>query len=130
MFTLGQINEIHDQFGRADTLPQYLQALNAIGVHKYDSFIFDGHSEYLGKNGFSVISPPVHPVLAVAETSNQHKFLEHLDFHKEQKTSYLEMSKGLADSGVEKWTFDTNNLALTYYDKAGNEMLAEAIPNL
>jgi uncharacterized protein YbcV (DUF1398 family) len=37
------------------------------------------------------------------------------------------MSKGLADSGVKKWTFDTNNMTLTYYDKAGNEMLAEAI---
>lgn len=127
MFTLGQINEIHDQFGRADTLPQYLQALSAIGVDKYDSFIFDGHSEYFGKNGYSVISPPVHAALVVADTSNQDKFLEHLNLHEQQKTSYLEMSKGLADSGVKKWTFDTNDLTLTYYDKAENEMLVEAI---
>jgi len=55
------------------------------------------------------------------------KLIEHLDLHNQQKTSYLEMSKGLADSGVEKWTFDTNNMTITYCDKAGNEMLAEAI---
>lgn len=127
MFTLEQINEIHDQFGRADTLPEYLQTLKSIGVRKYDAFIFDGHSEYFGENGFSVISPPVHSVLAVAETSNQRKFFEHLELHKQQKTSYLEMSKGLADSGVKKWTFDTIQMTLTYYDKVGNEMLTEAI---
>ena len=127
MFTLEQINEIHDQFGRADALPQYLHALKVIGVCKYDSFIFDGHSEYLGEDGISVISPPVHSILAVAETSDQHKFLEHLNLHKQQKTSYLEMSKGLADSGVKKWTFDVNDMTLTYYDEVGNEMLVEVI---
>ena len=33
------------------------------------------------------------------------------------------MSKGLADSGIEKWTFDTNKMTITYYDKGGNEIL-------
>jgi uncharacterized protein YbcV (DUF1398 family) len=37
------------------------------------------------------------------------------------------MSKGLADSGIEKWTMDTTALTVTYYDKAGNEMLLEKI---
>lgn len=53
--------------------------------------------------------------------------IEHLNLHNQQKTSYLEMSKGLADSGIEKWTFDTNNMTITYCDKAGNEVFAEAI---
>lgn len=127
MFTLGQINEIHDRFGRSDTLPQYLQALKAIGVRKYDSFIFDGHSEYFGDNGHKVISPPVHETLAVAETSNQHEFLEHLELHNHRKTSYMEMSRGLADSGIEKWTFNTSDMTITYYDRAGNQMATKAI---
>jgi uncharacterized protein YbcV (DUF1398 family) len=42
-------------------------------------------------------------------------------------TSYLEMSKGLAESGIEKWTVDTNRMTMTFYDKAGKEMLVEAI---
>ncbi len=29
--------------------------------------------------------------------------------------------------GVEKWTFDTNNMTITYYYKAGHEIFAEAI---
>jgi uncharacterized protein YbcV (DUF1398 family) len=127
MFTLELINEIHDRLGKAETLTQYLQALKAIGVEECDSFVTDGHSEYFGKNGHKVVSPPAHETLTVAKTSNREKLIEHLDLHNQRKTSYLEMSKGLADSGVEKWTFDTNNMTITYYDKAGNEMFAEAI---
>jgi uncharacterized protein YbcV (DUF1398 family) len=37
------------------------------------------------------------------------------------------MSNGLADSGIEKWTLDANAMTMTYYDKAGNEMLVEPI---
>ena len=127
MFTLEQINDIHDEFGNGDTLPQYLQELNSIGVLTYDSYIFDGHSEYFGINGFSLISPPVHAFIAVADVSNQHRFLEHLNLHKEQTTSYLEMSKGLGESGVNRWTIDTVNMSLCYFDRGGNRMLFEAI---
>ena len=127
MFTLKKINDIHDRLGNAETLSQYLEALKYIGVDKYDSFITDGRSEYFGKGGHKVVSPPVHEKLSIAETSNRESFLKHLDLHNQGKTNYLEMSKGLADSGIEKWTFDTNKMTIAYYDKDGNEILVEAI---
>ena len=127
MFTLDQINRIHDHLGNAETLPQYLEALKNIGVDYYDSFITDGHSEYFGRGGHTVVSPPVHEKLTIAETSNRESFLKHLDLHNQGKTYYLEMSTGLADSGIEKWTFDTNKMTITYYDKDGNEILVESI---
>ena len=127
MFTLGQIDDIHDRFGRQDTLVQYLRALNAIGVERSDSFIADGHSEYFGRGGETVVTRPAHEVLTIAGTSNQDGLVQCLALHTQGKTSYLEMSKGLAESGVEKWTFDTSALTITYYDKAGNELLTEAV---
>jgi uncharacterized protein YbcV (DUF1398 family) len=127
MFTLDQINDIHNHLGHAETLPQYLEALKNIGVDYYDSFITDGHSEYFGKGSHKVISAPVHEKLFIAKTSNRESFLTHLDLHKQGKTNYLEMSKGLADSGIEKWTFDTNKMTIAYYDKGGNEILVEVI---
>ena len=93
----------------------------------YDSFITDGHSEYFGKDGHKVVSPSVHEKLSIAETSNRESFLKHLDLHNQRITSYLEMSKGLADSSIERWTFDTNKMTITYYDKDGNEILVESI---
>ncbi len=127
MFTLEQIDDIHSKFGKMDMLEQYLKALNVIGVCKVDSFLRDGHSEYLGEDGFTLASPPAHDILEVATASNASELLEQLRLHKQHKTNYLQMSKGLASSGVEKWTFDTNAMTLTYFDKTGNEMLIETI---
>ncbi len=66
MFTLDQINDIHERLGKQATLPQYLQALKSIGVAKYDSFITDGHSEYYGVDDQKVVSPPVHEKFTIA----------------------------------------------------------------
>ena len=127
MFTTEQINHAHDRLGDAATLPEYVRALNSIGVQIYTSYLSDGHSEYFGENGYTIKSPAVHEKLAIADMSNREQVLEHLHLHNQQKTSYMEMSQGLADSGIEKWTVDTNNMTITFYDKAGNEMLMEAI---
>ena len=127
MFTLDQINDIHQRLGTQATLPQYLLALKALGIDKYDSFINDGHSEYYGNNDQKVVSPPVHEQFTIARTGNREGLLKHLNLHNQGKTSYFEMSKGLAESGIEKWTFDTGKMTISYYDKDGNRMLVEAI---
>lgn len=127
MFTLEQIDDIHDRLGSQDTLVEYLRALNAIGVERSDSFIADGHSEYFGKGSETVVTPPAHEVLTIAATSSRDGLMEHLALHSQGKTSYVEMSKGLAQSGVEKWSFDTSALMIAYYDKAGTELLTEPI---
>jgi uncharacterized protein YbcV (DUF1398 family) len=127
MFTLEQIDDIHTRLGNAETLLDYVRALKAIGVQKYDSYVTDGHSEYFGEQGHTVIAPPVHPPLSIAETSSRENFLAHLKLHEQGRTSYLEMSAGLAESGIEKWTVDTSRETMIFYDKAGNEMLVERI---
>lgn len=127
MFTLDQIGEIHHRFGKQSTLLPYLQALKAIGVKRYDSFVSDGHSEYYGHENKKLVSPPVHPHYTIANASNLEAMLSHLNLHQEGKTGYLEMTRGLADSGVEKWTFDTQKMTLTFYGWGERELLVEQI---
>jgi uncharacterized protein YbcV (DUF1398 family) len=127
MFTIEQINDLHAQLGSARTLPEYVRALKALGVERYDSYLADGHSEYFGLGGHMVASPPVHEVLAIAETGERETFLEHLRRHERRETSYLEMSRGLAQSGIEKWTVDTGRMTMTFHDKTGIEMRVEQI---
>ena len=104
-----------------------MRALNSLGVETYDSYLTDGHSEYFGIDGYTVKSPAAHEKLSIADTSSREEFLEHLNLHDQHKTTYPQMSKGLAESGIEKWTVDTNRMMIIFYDKAGNEMLVEAI---
>lgn len=87
MFTLEQIDDIHDRLGRQDTLVPYLQALNAIGVERSDSFIADGHAEYFGAGSEKVVTPPAHEVLAIAGTSSRDELIEHLARHSQGKAS-------------------------------------------
>jgi len=127
MFTLEQINEIHERLGRGESFAQYVKALNTIGVETYASYIMDGHSAYVGNSGHMVTSPPAHEMLAIADTSDREQFLTHLNLHNQGKTSYLEMSQGLAASGIEKWTVDTKTMTMTFYNKVAEEVFAEII---
>ncbi|MPR36216.1 DUF1398 family protein [Salmonirosea aquatica] len=87
----------------------------------------DGHSEYFGKDSQKLISPPVHEKLIIASKSNRKILQKQLDLHAQGKTDYLEMCRGLTESGTEKWTFDTDKMTITYYDLDGREMLVEII---
>lgn len=127
MFTLAQIEEIHGRLGKAGTLPDYLQALREIGVETYDSYLGDGHSEYFGAGGHKLLSSPAHDAVPVAATADRAQLRQQLDLHQQGATSYLEMSEALATAGVEKWTFDTAARTLTYYDRAGTELLREQL---
>ena len=127
MFTIEQINDLHARLGSARTFPEYVRALKVLGVERYDSYLTDGHSEYFGQGGHSVASPAVHEVLSIAETGQREMFLQHLRRHERNETTYLEMSRGLAQSGIEKWTVDTGRMTMTFYDEAGIEMLVERV---
>jgi uncharacterized protein YbcV (DUF1398 family) len=127
VFTVEQIEELHGRLGNAETLSHYVRALAALGVERYDSFVFDGHSEYLGYEAQLVISDAVHEELTVAESSDRDEFFDHLRRHEQGETSYLEMSTGLADSGIERWTVDTHAMTMTFYDRSGGVLLVEQI---
>jgi hypothetical protein len=56
MFTIEQINDLHARLGSAKTLPEYVLALKALGIERYDSYLADSHSGYFGEGGRG--SPP------------------------------------------------------------------------
>ena len=64
---------------------------------------------------------------SLAENSNRANFLHHLKLREQGKTTYLEMSKGLAQSCIEKWTVHPSKPTVTFCDQAGAAMLVETI---
>jgi uncharacterized protein YbcV (DUF1398 family) len=127
VFTLEQITDIHDRLGNRGTLGDYLRALRDIGVETYDSYITDGHSEYFGADGQKLVGPAHHETFAIGETCDKEQFLQYMQRVEQGDVGYVEMSKALAENGVEKWTFDTEKLTITYLDKAGNVLLDEIV---
>jgi uncharacterized protein YbcV (DUF1398 family) len=127
MFTLEQIADIHDRLGDRETLGSYLRALRDIGVLAYDSYITDGHSEYFGADGQKLVGPAFHETFTIADTCDKEQFLQYMRQVEQGGVGYVDMSRTLADGGVEKWTFDTANSTITYLDKAGNVLLNETV---
>lgn len=127
MFTIEQIEEVHASLGKKETLRDYVQALAMLGVARYESFVSDGHSEYIGRDDRRVLSKPAHDELTVAQTSDRDALLDQWKRHQQGETSYYEMSRGLADCGVEKWTVDTHAMTMTVHDRSGAVLLVEQI---
>ena len=48
MFTIAQIDALHARLASARTIAEYVRALKALGLERYDSYLADGHSEYFG----------------------------------------------------------------------------------
>jgi uncharacterized protein YbcV (DUF1398 family) len=128
MFTLDQIKAAHSKVKTGADFPAYVQELITLGVRKYDFHVNDGHTSYEGKDGFHIESPARYPEKNIAETSDTESFTRLLKAHQQGQSDFPTMCQQSADTGVEKWTVDMNEMTCTYYDKMGNKMLVEEIP--
>ncbi|WP_184795320.1 DUF1398 family protein [Kribbella italica] len=77
--------------------------------------------------GHHLSTAPAHEVFPIATTADPAALTAALDLHAAAKISYAEMSRALATAGIERWTFDTEVLTITYYDLAGTPVLSEPV---
>lgn len=128
MFTIEEIKAAHSKVKSGADFPAYVQDLISLGVTHYETFVSDGHTDYFGTEDYNKSAPSKYETLAVAAESNIPQFQQDLKDHQQGKTDYSTFCNDCATSGVEKWVVDMDKMTCIYYDKQGNEMLAEAIP--
>lgn len=128
MFTLDQIKAAHSKVMSGADFPNYVQDLIQLGVTFYETYVSDGHTDYLGTNGYKTSSDPKYSELIIAEQCDVEQFRLDLKAHQQGKTDYATFCNDCAKSGVEKWTVRMDKMTCTYYDKSGNELLEEVIP--
>ena len=128
MFTTEQIKAAHSKVKSGADFPLYIQDLKSLGVTHYETFVSDGHTDYFGANDYKASSTAKYDVLTIAEPSNAKQFKEDLIAHQQGKTDYLTFCNDCAKSGILKWAVSMDKMTCTYYDKAGNEILVEQIP--
>ncbi len=128
MFQLQEILDAHAKVKSGADFPQYIQDLIGLGVQQYNTFVSNGRTIYDGADGHQVDSGRKYSGLRVANISDQDRFKHHLRSHQRGQTDYPTFCKYAAETGVEKWTVDTENMTCTYYDKSNNAMLEEKIP--
>lgn len=128
MFTVDQIKAAHSKVKSGADFPSYIREIKSLGVTHYEAYVIDGHIEYHGANDYTTIVPPKYEPLSIAEISKGEEFKSELLAHQKGKTDFLTFIKMCATFGIEKWAIKMDKMTCTYYDKTGNEILVEAIP--
>lgn len=130
MFTVEQIESAHEKVKSGADFPHYIQEIKKLGVLSFETWVFDSHTVYFGKNEFQTNSKPKYENLIVADTSDKDKFGEYLKIHQKGETDYFAFCKHCAETGIEKWNVNLEEMTCTYYDKLGNEVLVEIVPTV
>lgn len=128
MFTVEQIKAAHSKVKSGADFPAYIQEIKKLGVTFYETFVTDGHTDYFGANDYKTSSSAKYTTLPIAEVSNIEQFKTDIKAHQQGKTDYPTFCNDCAKSGIEKWAVCIDKMTCTYYDKAGNEILVEQIP--
>lgn len=128
MFTIEQIKTAHSKVKSGADFPAYIRDIRELGVTCYKTFVSDGHTDYSGSGGYAASSPAKYQLLTIAGSVNADQFKADLQAHQQGGSDYLTFCKQAAAHGIEKWVVKIEDLTCTYYDKAGNEILAEVIP--
>lgn len=129
MFTVDQIKTAHSKVKSGADFPAYIQEIKLLGVTQYECYAQDGHIDYHGANNYTATVPPKYETLNIAEKANVDQFKADLKAHQEGKTDYLTFINMCATFGVEKWQVNIGKMTCIYFDKSGNEILVEQIPN-
>lgn len=125
---INQIKEAHARVKSGADFPRYVQELKTIGLVAYDHYVSDRHIHYYGANHFQLTSVAKYPPLMVAESGSAEDLRYFLNIHQQGQTDYPAFCQQAAQAGVEKWTVHMLDMTCTYYDRAGNKLLVEAIP--
>lgn len=127
-FTIDQVKAAHSKVKSGADFPQYIRDIKTLGVHAYDTYVEDGHSDFKGENGYYISSSAMYDKLRISETINAASFRKGLKEHQEGLTDYSTFCELCATCGVEKWTVSIDAMTCTYFDKAGKQILVEHVP--
>jgi len=128
MFTIEQIKAAHSKVKSGADFPAYIKEIKSLGVTHYETYVTDGHIDYHGANSYTAKVPAKYEPLVIADIPKSEEFKTELEAHQQGKTDYLTFIKMCAEKGIERWEICMDAMTCSYYDKAGNEILIEQIP--
>ncbi len=128
MFTVEQIEKAHKKVKSGVDFPKYIQEIKQLGVIAFETWVYDSHTEYFGKNEFRTASLAQYNNMTINDSCKGEKFKQYLKSHQQGETDYFSFCKYCAETGIEKWVVSLETMTCTYFDRSGNTVLTEQIP--
>jgi uncharacterized protein YbcV (DUF1398 family) len=129
MFTLKQMKAAHAKVKSGADFPAYVQEIKQLGLLHYDFMVKDGRTVYHGRNGFQLSGDPIYEEKIISVQASPAAVQQIIAEHQQGKSDFLTFCRQVAEAGVEKWVVDTKAMLCSYYDRSGNSMVAEPIPD-
>ena len=127
MFTIKQIEEAHNKMTSGADFPKYIQEIKQLGVTSFETFVKDGHTIYYSDNDYKTISEPLYNSLVIKNESDKKQFINYLKIHQNGETDFFTFCDHCAETGIEKWIMNLDEMTCTYYNIKNNEILVEEI---
>lgn len=100
-----------------------MQDINALGATSFETFVYDNHTNYYGKNDFQITSDGFSQTLVIANESEIEQFQSDLKAHQQGKTDYRTFLNDCAKSGVVKWVVVMDTMTCSIMIKRGIKWL-------
>lgn len=123
-----QIIAAHSKVKSGADFPAYIKEIKSMGVTHYEAYVSDGHIDYHAGETFTATVPAKYEPMTIAENANMDLFKAELLAHQQGKTTYLTFIKMCAETGIEKWAISMDKMTCIYFDKGGEKVLTEMIP--
>lgn len=128
MFTEAQLKAAHARVKTGTDFPKYIQEIKGLGLVRYEYMVIDGRTVYYGADGYKIDSGSMYDNLQISTNPSPADLEYIIKVHQQGQTDFITFCNQAANAGVEKWVIDTQTMLCTYYDLAGNKMVAEPIP--
>ncbi|ASK32705.1 phage envelope protein [Chryseobacterium sp. T16E-39] len=128
-FTIDEIKAEHQKVKSGADFPRYIQAIKEKGVSHYTTYVSDGNTQYFDNENQSAETGGKYNTLSISETLNLDHFKTRLKLHQKGGTDYPTFCQDCAESGIEGWEMDLNEMTCTYFDYKKNHILVEQIPS-
>lgn len=128
MFTVEEIERVHEDVKSGADFPKYIQQIRQMGVVAFETWVDDSHTVYFGANNYKVASLPQYEKLVVDDFCDSQQFAHYLKIHQQGETNYFTFCSHCAETGIEKWFVCLEEMTCTYYDKRGEKIVIEQIP--
>jgi len=130
MFTLEQLDAAHSKVKTGADFPRYVQDIKNLGLVYYEFLVRNGQTVYYGENNYIVEAAALYDDKTISGKSSAADVRQIIADHQQGKSDFFTFCTQVADAGVEKWVVDTRILLCSYYDLAGNCLVAEPIPEV
>ncbi|PXW16187.1 MULTISPECIES: DUF1398 family protein [Chryseobacterium] len=127
-FTIENIKAEHQKVKSGADFPQYIQAIKALGVSHYKTYVSDGNTRYFNNENQSVQTGSKYDELPISKTLNLENFKTRLKLHQQGGTDYMTFCKDCAENGINGWTMDLNEMTCNYFDQNESFVLTEQVP--